>query len=69
MIKFYSSHCPNCKILAGLMDKKGIEYETIDNEEVYLPIADSHRIMKMPFADVNGVIMDTKQLQTWIREQ
>ena len=69
MIRFYSSHCPNCVILQGLMDKKKIEYEVVDEEEVFLPIADAHHIMKMPFAEINGVIMDAKQLQNWIKEQ
>jgi len=68
-VVFYSSHCPNCRILQQLMDKKEMEYEVIDDGDVYLPIADAHHIMKMPFADVNGIILDAKQLELWIKEQ
>lgn len=68
-VKFYSSHCRNCMTLQALMNSKGIAYEIIDDEEVYLPIADAHQILSMPFAEVNGVIFNTKQLQDWIDGQ
>lgn len=65
----YSSHCVNCNLYQCVMDKKGIGYKIVDDENVYLPIADSHHITSMPFADVDGTIMDTKQLELWIKKQ
>ena len=66
MIKFYSSHCPKCIILENLMKQKGIEYETITDENIYLKVADEHNIMSMPFAEINNQIYNTQQLQEYI---
>lgn len=48
------------------MDKKHIGYEEIDDEAIYLPIAYANQILSMPFADVDGIIYDSKQLQDLI---
>lgn len=66
MIEFYTSHCPKCKILKQLMDKNKIEYIEIDNEDIYMPLAGKNGIMSMPFAKVDGKIMNTKQLLDYI---
>lgn len=66
MIKFYSSHCPKCLMLEKIMRDKKIEFELIDNEKVYLEIADAHSILSMPFAEIDGVILNTTQLQSYI---
>lgn len=68
MIKFYSSHCPKCIVLENLMKQKGIEYEYIDNEEVYMNIARKNKIFSMPFAEIDGKIYNTKELQNYIME-
>ena len=68
MIKFYSSHCPKCIVLENLMKKKGIEYEYIDNENIYMKIAEENGFMSMPFAEINGKFYTTKELQNYIME-
>lgn len=68
MIKFYTSHCPNCKVLKMLMDKKKIEYTEIDNENIYLGIAKIYNIKTMPFAEIEGKVVDTKTLKNYIME-
>lgn len=68
MIKYFSSHCPRCKVLKSLMDKEGLVYEEINDAEIYMPIAEENRILSMPFAEVDGKILDTKQLQIYITE-
>lgn len=69
MIKYYSSHCPNCKILKMLMDKKKIEYVEIDDDNIYLEIAQQNNIKSMPFAEIEGKVVDTKTLQKYINER
>ncbi len=32
-MEYYTLHCSMCKTLQSLMDKKGMKYELIDNEE------------------------------------
>jgi len=51
-----------------IMDKKGIEYEEIDDESIYMPIAEEYNIMSMPFAEINDNIYTTKELQKYIME-
>ena len=69
MIKFYTSHCPRCKILKMLMDNNGMEYIEIDDENVYMPIAKENKILSMPFAEIDGVVYGSKELQKYIVEK
>ena len=66
MIKFYTSHCPKCRVLKKLMDDKNIVYEEIDNPDIYLKIGDENNITSMPFAEINGKVVNTKELQNYI---
>lgn len=68
MIIFYTSHCPKCKMLKSLMDRKKIEYTEIEDENCYMSIAEDNNIMSMPFAMIDGKIYNTKELQNYIME-
>lgn len=68
MVEFYSSHCPKCKVLKKLMDDKKIEYKEIDNENIYLEVAKENNILSMPFAKIEGNVVDSKTLQKYIME-
>jgi len=67
MLKFYTSHCPKCTALARLMDDKKIKYEVIDKETEYIAIAEANDISSMPFASLDGKIIDSKELQNYIK--
>ncbi len=69
MLKFYTSHCQKCGMLKAVMDNKGIEYEEIDDENIYLPIVDNNNIKEMPFAEIDGKILTTNELREWIINQ
>ena len=69
MIKFYSSHCPRCNVLKMLMNNNGMEYVEIDDENIYMPIAKENKILSMPFAEIDGVIYGSKELQKYIVER
>ena len=69
MIKFYTSHCPRCKVLKMLMENNGMEYVEIDDENVYMPIAKENKILSMPFAEIDGVVYGSKELQKYIVEK
>jgi len=67
MIKFYTqSNCGQCIGLKMLMDKKGIKYETIQDEEIVLSVAEKNGICGIPFAEV---VMDTATFMAWIKTQ
>ena len=59
----YTSHCPVCMMIENILKTKGINYSVEDKEETYMPIAEENGITSMPFAMVNGEIMNTKKLQ------
>ena len=69
MIKFYSSHCPRCNVLKMLMNNNGVEYIEIDDENIYMPIAKENKILSMPFAEIDGVVYGSKELQKYIVEK
>lgn len=68
MITFFTSHCPKCKVLKQLMDKKKIEYVEVDDVNNYMSVAEDNNIMSMPFARIDGKIYNTKELQNYIME-
>ena len=68
-IKFYTSHCPRCKVLKMLMDNNDMEYIEIDDENVYMTIAKENKILSMPFAEIDGVVYGSKELQKYIVEK
>lgn len=65
MVKFYTSHCPMCRQIKGILDKSNIEYEEIADETEYLAIAELNSIKSMPFAEIDGVILNTQKLMQW----
>ena len=69
MTKFNTSHCPRCKVLKMLMENNGMEYIEIDDENVYMPIAKENKILSMPFAEIDGVVYGSKELQKYIVEK
>lgn len=50
------------------MKQKGMNYEYIDNENIYMEIAQKNNIISMPFAEIDGKIYNTKELQKYIME-
>lgn len=64
----FSSHCPKCIMIRRLLDEKSVPYTLCDDEQVYLPIAEQHGIVQMPFAAIDGEIVDCKALQKMITE-
>lgn len=69
VIKFYTIHCPKCKVLQTLMTEKNIIFDVIDNKNEVMSIAEKNNITSAPFAFIDGVCYDTKKLQEWIKEQ
>lgn len=60
MITIYSSHCPRCKMVENLLKNKNIKYSVVDDESIYLPLAEKNDIGEMPFAEINGKLYETK---------
>ena len=61
----YEHGCPRCKVLKSKLDKKGIEYEDVSDVE----IMKAKGFQEAPKLEVNGVIMDFKEANEWIKGQ
>lgn len=68
-VVFYSNHCPRCRVLEKLMTNKNIEFTLVDSEDLVLKIANENNINSMPFAEVDGKILNTKELQNYINNK
>lgn len=62
-IKLYSSPtCPKCKMLATKMERKGIEFEKIIDEEIII----GKGLKSIPWLEVDGTLFDCHDANDWI---
>lgn len=63
-ITLYSIGCKNCKVLEKKLDKAGIKYTLVDNEDVMI----SKGFMSAPMLEVDGTVMDFGEAIKWIKQ-
>lgn len=61
----YTTHCPKCSVLEKKLSSKNIEYEEITNTQVML----DKGFVNVPILEVDGIVMDFGQANTWLNEQ
>ena len=62
-VKFYTTHCPQCKVLARKLDEKQIEYTMIDNVETMLGLG----LTSAPALSIDGgAPMNFKESVNWV---
>ena len=61
----YEHGCPRCKVLKMKLDKKGIQYETVNDIEVMK----AKGFNEAPKLEVDGVVMSFKDAVEWIGER
>lgn len=64
-IVLYSTHCPKCSVLEKKLSSKNIEYEEITDTQVML----DKGFVNVPILEVDGIVMDFGQANTWLNEQ
>lgn len=64
-IKFYTTHCPRCKVIAAKMDKKNIPYEECTDVQEMMSLG----MKTAPALSVDGQLMDFKAANDWINAQ
>lgn len=69
VIDFYTIHCPKCNTLQFVMKNKNIAFNVIDDKDTVLSMGEKYNTNSAPFAIIDGVFYDAKQLQEWIKEQ
>ena len=63
-IILYSTGCPQCKVLAGLLDKKGIQYEYCSDVNHMMQIG----ISSVPMLEIDGEILNFQKAMAWVKE-
>ena len=61
----YSNHCPQCRVLEAKLKQNNIEYQDINDIDLML----EKGFKSMPMLEVDGVIMNFAQSNTWIKER
>lgn len=61
----FSNHCPQCRVLEAKLKQKGIEYQEINDINLML----EKGFKSMPMLEVDGIIMNFTQSNTWIKER
>jgi len=61
----FSNHCPQCRVLEAKLKQKGIEYQEINDIDLML----EKGFKSMPMLEVDGIIMNFTQSNTWIKER
>jgi glutaredoxin len=69
LITLYSNNCVKCKIIKKQLEEKGIKYEIVEDMDAILAEAKEHGISSMPFAKINGEILELQALQKYISER
>ena len=65
MITLYSTHCPRCCIIEKKLKSKDIEFELCDDEDAMI----EKGFKEVPKLEVDGVLMDFKEANEWIKGQ
>ena len=63
-IIFYSIGCPNCKTLKYMLDKKGIQYNEINDVDYMM----NEGIKSSPSLKVNGKILNFNEALKWLKD-
>lgn len=65
MVTFYTTHCPQCKVLQKKLDAAGIKYKENTNIDDMLDLG----IKSAPALGVDGKILGFKESVQWVKEQ
>lgn len=67
-VTLYTIHCPKCKVLAMKLDKTGIPYSVVDNEDEVIEKGRSSNMPSAPLLEVDGEVMDFSNAIKWCNE-
>lgn len=65
MVILYSTNCPRCRIIEKKLQDKGIEFELFNDVDAMI----AKGFKEAPKLEVDGVVMDFKEANEWIKGQ
>ena len=66
MVKLYSTHCPQCIMLEGLLKKKNVNFELVN---VTPDEVKAMGYSSVPLLEVDGKIFTFVDARTWVNKQ
>jgi len=63
-IVLYSTGCPQCKVLSGLLDKRKITYSHCSDVQTMMDMG----ISSVPMLMVDGELMNFQAAMKWVKE-
>lgn len=65
MVILYSTNCPRCRIIEKKLQDKGIKFELFNDVDAMI----AKGFKEAPKLEVDGVVMDFKEANEWIKGQ
>lgn len=65
MVILYSTNCPRCRIIEKKLQDKGIEFELFNDVDAMI----AKGFKEAPKLEVDGMVMDFKEANEWIKGQ
>ena len=65
MVILYSTNCPRCRIIEKKLQDKGIEFELFNDVDAMI----AKGFKEAPKLEADGVVMDFKEANEWIKGQ
>lgn len=67
MVTLFTTHCPQCNVLEKVLKQNNIEFNTVDNQEEILKVAEEKQIYTSPILKVDDKYMEFKEALAWAR--
>lgn len=64
-VTFYSTHCPRCQVLQRKLDKKGIQYNEVNDVEIMKRLG----MKSAPALRVDDQLMEFAEATKWVNAQ
>lgn len=72
-VTLYTTHCPKCEVLKKKLEAANIQYETVDDRDEILKVAEKHNFTSVPLLSIpcenEYEIFDFGRAVSWINSQ
>lgn len=62
-ITLYTTHCPKCKVLETKLQQRGLEYETVEDENIMV----EKGFLSAPMLEIDGEVFDFSGAINWLK--
>ena len=62
-ITLYTTHCPKCKVLETKLQQRGLEYETVEDENIMV----EKGFLSAPMLEIDEEVFDFSGAINWLK--